>query len=260
MVVRCTGARLARADGESAAGRVCDPMWGVRARPCGGYHTEAAMVGVVEAMTKRLMLTTLLLLTAMPVRATDWVPVVKDLAKKAPRIEILAGTEKGVCTGIWLNTDAGYVLTAAHCVVVPPNTRLDITVAGRDAAVVRANRLLDIAVLRVEPQIGDVAMALAEKTPPLGTEVGVVGYSFGYKQATIAVGRIALVLDDDKQQMRVDIMAVPGQSGGGLIDDQGRLVGMTSSIQYMGPAHLGSFVRVEDIRSYVAQYLPAEKP
>jgi S1-C subfamily serine protease len=215
-------------------------------------------------MDRRLLSTTILLFAsaALPVRAADWVPVVKDLFKKVPRIEILTGasTMPGVCSGVWLNVDAGYVLTAAHCVSPPEHERLDITVAGRDAAVVRSNRLLDIAVLRVEPQAGDVAMELAEKTPVLGTEVGIIGYAFGYKQAVVSVGRIALVLDDDKQQMRVDIMAIPGQSGGALLDEQGRLVGMTSSIYFNGPAHLGSFVRVEDIRAYVSHYLPQAKP
>lgn len=210
-------------------------------------------------MIRRLLPTTLLIACAvLPLHAADWVPLVKDLAHKVPRIEILSGEDKGVCSGVWLNTDAGFVLTAAHCVATDSGTRLDITVAGRDAAVVRYNRLLDLAVLRVTPKHGDVAVELAERTPDLGTEVGVVGYAFGYKQAVVSVGRIALVLDDDQQQMRVDITAIPGESGGALLDDQGRLVGMTSGIFYIGPSHLGSFVRVEDIREYVGQYLPSK--
>jgi hypothetical protein len=50
MVVRCTRARLARTDGEHRAWCVSPPLWILRARPCGGYHAPAAVVGVVATM------------------------------------------------------------------------------------------------------------------------------------------------------------------------------------------------------------------
>jgi S1-C subfamily serine protease len=99
-------------------------------------------------------------------------------------------------------------------------------------------------------------MELADQTPAVGSEVCVIGHAFGYKQLSIQFGRVALALDDDGSQMRVGIDMVPGDSGGPLMDTQGRLVGIASAIYYIGPAHLSGLVRVEDIRDFAEPYLP----
>lgn len=190
--------------------------------------------------------------------AAEWSEIVQHVEHRVPRVEILreGQTEPTICSGVFINAAAGYVLTAGHC--VESSDRLDITVRGRDAAVVRYNRILDLGVLRVEPKKDDQTVPLAPATPPVGTPLAIVGHAFGYKQLTVTFGRISMMLDDDQQLLRVDANLIPGQSGGALLDDQGRLVGLASAVYYIGPAHQAALVPVETIADYVRQYLPVQ--
>lgn len=198
-----------------------------------------------------------LLLVAGRAQAADWLPVVKDLDHQVLRMEILtADGERGVCSAVVLNAATGYVLTAGHCVAVGATERLDLTVNGREAAVVRSNKLLDLAVVRIDPHASDVSMPLALKTPPAGSPLAVVGYAFGSKQVIVQFGHVALQRDRDDDTMRMAVDVISGDSGGAAIDEQGRLIGMISAVNYYGPMHLGVAVPVEAVRDYVKQYLP----
>lgn len=210
-------------------------------------------------MTRIALAALLVALSPLSSGAADWPALVRELSHKVVRVEILAGEDKGICTGVIVNAASGYVVTAAHCVSVPPNTKLDVTVNKRDAAVIRYNRLIDLAVLKIEPRSADAEMPLAETTPPVGTEVAILGFAFGHKGMSVQFGRVSMVLDDDGEQMRVDGMIVPGDSGGPLVDMEGRLVGVSSAIWYAGPSHMAALVPIETVREYVGPYLPAKK-
>jgi S1-C subfamily serine protease len=212
-------------------------------------------------MAARLLATTLALcLCALPTQATDWVPVVKDLERRVPRMQIAYpdGKREGSCSAVFINSEQGVLVTAAHC-TGSEDDRPDITIAGRDAAIARSNRILDLAIIRVEPQDEDEACPLAKATPPRGTEVAVAGYAFGFQQMPMQFGRMSLpFLREDGQQL-VNIDMIVGDSGGALIDSTGALVGLVSAVKAYGPMHLGVAVPVEAIRDYVKQYLPVEK-
>jgi hypothetical protein len=110
-------------------------------------------------MAARLLATTLALcLCALPTQATDWVPVVKDLERRVPRMQIAYpdGKREGSCSAVFINSEQGVLVTAAHC-TGSEDDRPDITIAGRDAAIARSNRILDLAIIRVEPQDEDEA-------------------------------------------------------------------------------------------------------
>lgn len=189
-------------------------------------------------------------------QAADWLPVVKGLEHQVLRLEVLKAGERGVCSAVVLNANAGFALTAAHCVAVDPTERIDLTVAGREAAVVRANRLLDLAVVRMDPSASDASMPLAPQTPPAGSPLAVVGFAFGSKQQILQFGHVALMRDREDDNMRMAVDVISGDSGGAAIDEQGRLIGMISAVNYYGPMHLGVAVPVEAVRAYVKQYLP----
>lgn len=192
----------------------------------------------------------------------EWVEAVKDLARKVPRVEISTVGEdgavrSGTCSGAFINTDAGYVVSAAHCY---QGDDVDITVDGRDASVLRLNRVLDLAVLHVKPKNSDRAFEVATTTPPPGTLIAVIGYAFGSKQPVPTFGHMSLPRDDSGQYSLLNLDTIVGDSGGPIIDGLGRLVGIQSAIQYAGPMHLGLSVPVETVRDYVSSYLPAPKP
>jgi hypothetical protein len=78
---------------------------------------------------------------------TDWVTVLRPLEKQVPRIEIQVGEAMGVCSGVVINAQAGFVLSAAHCFEGKAED-LNIAINGRHAEMVKMNKLLDLAVLR----------------------------------------------------------------------------------------------------------------
>lgn len=192
--------------------------------------------------------------------AIEWVVVVQSAAKQVVRLEQLGeGGRHRICSGVVIDRARGFVLTAAHCVAKPAREDAAITVNKRHAELVRVNTLLDLAVvktaLRSEEQI-----ELAAITPPIGTDVAVVGYAFGDRKLIAQFGRIAQALNDDTNLIFINADVMGGDSGGALIDVQGRLVGITSAVYFSGPGHLGAAVRIEDVREFAEPYLPAKKP
>lgn len=192
---------------------------------------------------------------------TDWSIVVKPALKQVVRLEMLREGESspGVCSGVVINETAGYVLTAAHCVEKPEKEGLSVTVNGRHADVVRVNRLLDLGVVRFDVK-GEKEMALADSTPPIGTEVSIVGHAFGDAKLICQFGRIAQALNEPSQMIFLNADVIGGDSGGAVIDVDGKLVGITSRVYYNGPMHLGAAVPVESVRDFVKGYLPKAKP
>lgn len=202
------------------------------------------------------MLTFLLLLVLAP----DWPTVIKPVSDQVVRIEIQITTAEdndvGFCSGVVLDADRGFVLTAQHCVRRLPADAISIAVNGRHADVVRENRVLDLAILHFDAK-KERAMALAAETPPVGAEIALVGHAYGAKPQYVQVGRVALQLDDEGRFV-VDLTTIKGDSGCPIINDRGELVGLTSQINVAG-GYLGSAVPLETIRAFVKSYLPEKK-
>jgi serine protease DegQ len=188
---------------------------------------------------------------------TDWAAIVRPAMKQVPRLEILvAGHETpGVCSGVLLNRDAGFVLTAAHCIPPGEPHTYSLTVNGRHAVFARANRLLDLAVVRFNPK-DEQQMELAGESPDVGADIAVIGFLLGSKTVHVQFGRIAAKRSDDGGLV-IDGVALPGDSGGAIIDGAGKLVGMTNAY-YRGTA-IGLAVPVEMVREFVESYLPTPK-
>jgi S1-C subfamily serine protease len=202
------------------------------------------------------MILELLALAAM----VDWVPVVKAVEKGVPRIEIAVGDVEGICSGVVINKDSGFVLTAAHCVEGEnPALTVAITVNDRHAEIARVNRKLDLAVVRTSLRPGDTEVAIAEKSPPAGEEVAVIGYAFGVAKLTAQFGRVAQSYNDETKTIWLDASVIPGNSGGAIIDAAGRLVGLTSRIYYSGPSSMGAAIPVEQIEDFVTPYVKVKK-
>jgi S1-C subfamily serine protease len=190
-------------------------------------------------------------LTFAALPATDWQTVVKPLRHQVPRIEIQDGENKGVCSGVILNAAAGYVLTAGHCVDGKP-ADLSVTVNGNHADIVKVNKLLDLAVLKIESD-DEVTLPLAKEPAAVGSEIAVVGFMLGSKTLHVQFGRVAAI-DTDEGALIVDGVVLPGDSGGALINGAGELVGM-SNRYYRGTA-IGMAVPVKVLRKFAKDFLP----
>jgi S1-C subfamily serine protease len=192
---------------------------------------------------------------AVTLNATDWSAVVVGLEKQVPRIEILApdAPGPGTCSGVVLNAESGYVLTAAHCTV----EKAAYTVNGRHAELVRQNRILDLAVLRTE--LNDAkAMPLAKDAPRMGEAVGVLGFAFGQKKIHLQVGYVSQPLDDDGAFI-LDGVVISGESGGAAFNPAGELVGMVGAVKFSHPSmHAAVLVPISKVRDFVQSYLPKQ--
>ena len=190
----------------------------------------------------------------------DWPTIVKPLTDQTVRIEAQIDTEQEtahwLCSGVVIDADRGYVLTAAHCVNRPPTAVLTLTINRKHATLIKENRLLDIAVLQFDAK-GEKAITLAETVPMTGEEVALVGFAYGRKQLYVQIGRVALPTDEDGRFV-VDVTTIRGDSGGPLINARGELVGIVSAIEYSG-GYLGSAVALDTVRSFVKAYLPKAK-
>jgi S1-C subfamily serine protease len=127
----------------------------------------------------------------------------------------------------------GLLATALH--VVDRATEITVRLSdGRrfKAQLVAGDAASDIALLRVPEEIPILELAAQ---PILGAEVCAVGNQFGLGLSVTcgvvsATGRTGTGFNPVEDFIQTDATVNPGSSGGALLDDQGRLVGMLSAI------------------------------
>ncbi|WP_218578315.1 trypsin-like peptidase domain-containing protein [Vineibacter terrae] len=143
-------------------------------------------------------------------------------------------------SGVIVDAANGYVLTNAH--VVANAQRIRVTLSDRrtlDARLVGADRISDIAVLRIAAE-RLTALPLGDSdTIKVGDYVVAIGNPFGIGQTVTAgivsgLSRSGLAEGRLENFIQTDAPINPGNSGGALIDLHGRLVGINSAI--IGPS------------------------
>ena len=127
----------------------------------------------------------------------------------------------------------GFLATALHVV----DRATEITVKLHDgrrlkAQFVAGDTATDIALLRVSEDFPVLALA---QEPSLGAEACAVGNQFGLGLSVTcgvvsAIRRTGTGFNPIEDFVQTDATVNPGSSGGALIDDQGRLIGMLSAI------------------------------
>ena len=140
-------------------------------------------------------------------------------------------TDKSNGSGTIISRD-GLVLTNAH-VVSEGGT---VTVTLSDGREVSAEVIgfgedgLDLAVLRIE---GERNLPTIPIAPPNTIRVGqrayAIGNPFGQFQGTFTVGIVSRI-DDDEGLIQTDAAINPGNSGGPLLNSNGELIGVNTSI------------------------------
>ncbi len=142
-------------------------------------------------------------------------------------------TDLGLGSGFIVDAD-GLVVTNDHVIVdaaeitvrLDDGTELEATVVGRDL-------IRDIAVLKVEPEaaLAPVELGVGVETR-LGTLALAIGFPLGTDDLTITQGLVSAVKNDPGRSivwLQTDAAVNPGNSGGPLVDLQGRVIGIVSA-------------------------------
>lgn len=169
-------------------------------------------------------------------------------------------------TGV-LISETGRVLTAAHVVEVTEGVEVEFNngaVVG--ARVVSVSTLADSALLQLEsvPEGARVAPLGDSDRARVGDAVFIIGTPYGVSQS-LSVGHISgrrqarqQVSSRRVQLLQTDAAINLGNSGGGLFDMDGRVVGIVSQILSRSGAHegLGFAVAINTVREFLLERRP----
>jgi len=153
---------------------------------------------------------------------------------------------------------SGLIVTNHH--VIGGSDRVEVVTATRQsiqAEVVARNEAEDLAILRPVGTAGP-GVELADDTagaPASGTTVFAVGSPFGL-QNTVTAGVVSAFRQEDGQPLiQFDAPVNPGNSGGGLFDLDGRLLGIPTSIRspVEGNVGIGFAVPSSRVRAMLAR-------
>ncbi len=145
-------------------------------------------------------------------------------------------------TGVHLGE--GYILTARHVVDASGDQktpRPSVTILTQDlrelpAFLAGEHALTDLALYRVEPGVAlklPGAVSFATTDPQAGEEVLTVGFPMDWG-ATVAYGRVGndgtFLFTVASRLLQLDLSVCSGNSGGGLFNEQGEVVGIVHAI------------------------------
>ncbi len=147
--------------------------------------------------------------------------------------------------GSGVHVGEGYILTARHAVerqvggktTIPQQISIMTSQLSEYPAVfIGVSGFLDMALYRIktEARVSELAFApYSKKTPHQGDEVFTVGYPLGWGPA-LAFGRLGnthtYLPTAQTRLMQVDLSACSGNSGGGLFNAKGELIGLVHAI------------------------------
>lgn len=196
----------------------------------------------------------------------DWSAVPRKTAESVVPVVSSDGEHTGYCTGVVLAKDV--VLTAAHCLHSIPSLLKDgelhpgssVAVDGKDAEVLRANTVLDLALLKVRG-LGGTGVPIRITDVAVGMPVAVGGYAFGSNTTSWVFGWVSNLRNE---QITVgvffDMTLIPGHSGGPIFDQQGFLVSMAQGFVSLQGQGLGVGSTPKTLRDFVSDFLPNQIP
>jgi serine protease Do len=172
------------------------------------------------------------------------------------------GEGHAYCSAVWVGNDA--ILTAAHCVEgvnigqgVSYLTRGDLDAnagdeiqAARLAVLFALDEVNDLALLRAPLSPAHGVARVADQGPYMGERVQGIGHPFSlwYTYATGVVSALRKL--DETWMVQTTTPTSPGNSGGGLFDEGGRLLGICHA-QFSRGQNLNLYVHVQYVRAFL---------
>lgn len=157
-------------------------------------------------------------------------PSLEAAGRRAATVETTACGDASATSGAATLVFDDYVLAAAHVVIGATDLAVIVDGDAHPATLVRLDRRTDLALLHV-PGISSGAVSLGVAEPD--SVVHVVGGGPSGAFQTLVVRLVAIRIEEVRSTMRslrrgfeVDVRVALGDSGAGVFDDDGRLVGV----------------------------------
>lgn len=168
-----------------------------------------------------------------------------ELRKQRKMMEFTKSGQ-AICSGSFVSP-YGHVITARHCVAEATAITV-VTDDGQEyeASTRAISKSQDLAVI----QIGKFGTPYFKLAAPLvqGQTIRILGSPLGLT-GTLTTGTVAKLFGD---RLLMDCTALPGNSGGPVIDADGNLAGVLSAmiIVYMGPSHITVAQSIDSIKMF----------
>jgi S1-C subfamily serine protease len=214
---------------------------------------------------KKTLASLLVILLFVPVTCAKSVPKKMEASTVLIRMKIHRlednKTGWGACSGVYIKKNI--ILSAAHCVDFPADDGIElkeIWIKNNDqkserAVVVRVDPAADLLLLYTP--LAGTPVKLAHKAIR-GEDCWVIGNPLGLRDIVTKgiVSQINCASKGEKATfLIVDAIALPGNSGGAVVDSHGRLIGIltrsTSLFGSLGASGLGIAVDLKTIREFL---------
>jgi S1-C subfamily serine protease len=151
----------------------------------------------------------------------------------------------------------GYFLTADHVLAKAPGRQVSVllrrdgSIRAFPARIVWRGAGGDVALLHAEVETPDhYAWTPGDRWLPRGTPIMHAGIATGFSSSA---GRLLTAIPPDSafagsHRFKHDIPLEPGDSGGPVVDAQGRLVGVNSAVEFLIPMETAFFMESEASR------------
>lgn len=174
---------------------------------------------------------------------------IAELAERVRRSVVLVERNRGHGAGIVWSTD-GAIVTNRH--VVGDHGRARVTLADgsvHEGEVAAAHPTRDLAIVKIEAsglpaaEIGD---SIAIRAGQLAIAVG---HPLGYRNS-VSLGVFTASGDANAEAIRMDVALLPGNSGGPVVDVDGRVIGVSAMVA----GSLGMAVPSARVASFFANW------
>ena len=176
----------------------------------------------------------------------------------------------GLGSGVIVSAD-GYIVTNNHVISGASSIKVDVDGTSYDAELVGTDPSSDLAVLKIDAQnLSPIEFADSEEVE-IGDWTMAIGSPYGYEK-TVTTGIVsaldrAMTMDDyDGQTVYVNMIQTDaainsGNSGGALVDEDGRLIGINTLIASSSGSSsgLGFAINSDYVKDAVEQLIDAGK-